>query len=391
MHVLAPARRRDFFLAASTLALLALAPGVAPAAQPATPTSESARSVERFVVAKGPLGCTTTDVTIRDEVRGKDLELRVRIPTGDGKPAAAPLEGWPLIVFSHGAGGSRDAFPDLLEFCASHGYASIAMTHSDSIKLKRREAAGGGGGGGGGGGLRELATPEAREQLRNSVNLGERVGDCKLVVDRLSDISAAVAKVGGPAFAIDLHRLAIAGHSAGAFTTQLVAGVKARGRGIGERGLGLTSIGDDRFRAAIIISGQGTTSRVLSTDSWSDIKIPILVIGGSLDSSPANMGRETPESRRHSFEFSRGVAKGGPPAYLIYIEGATHSAYAGKATAALLGENGVTDVRQIQDAVASASMLFLDAHLRASAAALDALAADRLRDAIPGKVTFGRK
>lgn len=337
---------------------------------------------DRFVLSKGDFTCVRTDVTIHDGPRDKDIELRVRIPRPSAG-ASAPAEGWPLVVFSHGAGGSRDAFPDLLEFWGSHGYATIAITHEDSLLLKRRK--------GEGQSLRELASEKGRRELRNSVDLGNRVADCSFVLDHLDEISAAVAKAGGSELAIDRSRLAIAGHSAGAFTTQLCAGVKVRAAGVGKRGLAFTSVADDRFKAAIVISGQGTTSKILGDEAWSEVKVPMFVIGGSLDSSPSGMGPETPESRRHPFEYSRGVAKGGPAAYLLYIDGATHSSYSGKSVSVLRGDGATTNVAQIGEAVRSGTTLFLETHLRHDDHARQLLESGKLKDSIPGKVTFERK
>lgn len=353
-----------------------------PNGKPSDKPTDQPKEPDRFVLSQGECAVVRADVTIHDEQRDKDIELRVRIP----RPAAgasAPAEGWPLVVFSHGAGGSRDAFPDLLEFWGSHGYATIAITHEDSLLLKRRK--------GEGQSLRELASEKGRRELRNSVDLGNRVADCSFVLDHLDEISSAVAKAGGSAFVIDRSRLAIAGHSAGAFTTQLCAGVKVRAAGVGKRGLGFTSVADDRFKAAIVISGQGTTSKILGDEAWSEVKIPMFVIGGSLDSSPSGMGPETPESRRHPFEYSRGVAKGGPAAYLLYIEGATHSSYSGKSVSALRRDDPGTDVAQIGEAVRGGTTLFLETHLRRDDHARQLLESGKLKSAIPGKVAFERK
>ena len=348
---------------------------------PAATTAPATSAAAPFAMPRGPFRVETTDVLIHDAAQNKDLELRVRIPV-PASGTVAPTDGWPLVIFSHGAGGSRAAFADLLDFWASHGYASIAPTHADSIELRKRR---------GGADARELLTPEGRTKLLSEVRLGDRVADCTSILDRLGDVSAAVAQAGGAEFTINARQLAIAGHSAGAYTAQLAAGVKARAAGVGRRGLGFTSIGDARFKAAIIISGQGTASRLLGEDSWSDVKIPLFVITGSLDDSPPNMGHETPESRQHPFAKSRGTANGGPPAYLLFIEGATHSSYQGKATSTLLGEQPTTDVCQIQDSVATGTLVFLNAHLRAEAEALALLNGPRLQDTIPGKVRYAHK
>jgi predicted dienelactone hydrolase len=347
-----------------------------PQAQP-----EAAKQV--FAVAKGDFGVVTTDVTLHDAARNKDLELRVRVPKIDeAKGQKAPEAGWPLLVFSHGAGGSRDAFGGLQDLLASHGYVCIAPTHSDSIALRRRS---------GEGGASELLTPEGRGKLRSEVKLAERVADCVLIVDKAADISALAQKGGGHAFAVDRDRVAIAGHSAGAYTAQLCAGVKIRGVAVGKTGTGFVSIGDPRLKAAVIISGQGTASRALGEDSWSDLKIPIIVFTGSLDNSPPQMGDETPRTRQHPYVKSRGTAKGGPPAYLMFIEGATHSSYSGKRTSSLLGEKPATDAGEVENATNAAVLTFLDAHVLGDAKALEVLSGDSLARTIPGKVRYEHK
>jgi predicted dienelactone hydrolase len=346
---------------------------------PAEGAPASARSVERYVLAAGAMTVDRRDFDIADEAREKRLELRVRVPVPVGGGGQQPPEaGWPLLVFSHGAGGSRDAFGELLDFLATHGVASIAMTHEDSIALMRRRgdrAAG-------------VATPAGRTELLRRVNLSGRVKDCVLVVDRLDEIAAGMGRADDAVPMFDKERIAVGGHSAGAFTTQLCVGVRARAAGIGARGMGMTSIGDARFKAGVIISGQGTTSRLLDDRSWSAVDVPIFVIAGSLDGSPPEMGRETPESRRHPFEKSRGVAQGGKPAYLLFIEGATHSAYAGKATSSLLGEHPTTNTEHIKEAVATGTLLFLRAHVMGDEESALTLQSEKLRGTIPGKAEF---
>lgn len=117
----------------------------------------------------------------------------------------------------------------------------------------------------------------------------------------------------------------------------------------------------------------------------------MFVIGGSKDDSPPGMGPETPESRKHPFEYSRGVAKGGPAAYLLYIEGATHSSYSGKSVSVLRRDEASTDVSQIGEAVRSGTTLFLETHLRHDNEAKKLLESDKLKQSIPGKVMFERK
>lgn len=337
-------------------------------------------SAPGYELPRGPYRVSTTDVTLHDDVRGKDLEMRVRVPVAQGA-GVGPTGKVPLVVFSHGAGGSRTAFGDLLDFWATHGIASVAMTHADSIELGRRNGETG----------PSVRTEEGRRKLLLSVDLGDRVNDCKFVIDALEPIAAAVGKAGGPRLDPDLDRLAVAGHSAGAYTAQLCAGVKVREAVLRQRGLAFTRVADDRFKAAIIISGQGLASLGLDKNSWSDVRIPMLVITGSEDHSPPGMGKEDPESRQDPYRLSRGTAAGGPPAYLLFITGATHGSYQGKATTLLLRESPGTDVRAIQKSVAAATTGFLDAHLRQHQASLELLRSQKLEETIPGKVRWESK
>lgn len=74
----------------------------------------------------GPLGVEVADgLTLRDAARGKDLAYKVSYPEGDGP--------YPLIVFSHGFGGSKDGFSTISRHWAGHGYVVIQPTHADGL------------------------------------------------------------------------------------------------------------------------------------------------------------------------------------------------------------------------------------------------------------------
>jgi hypothetical protein len=139
---------------------------------------------------------------------------------------------------------------------------------------------------------------------------------------------------------------------------------------------------------------------VVNENSWEAVKVPMLVFSGSLDDSPPNMGSETGATRRHPFEKSRGTAKGGPAAYLVYIEGATHGAYQGSVGAGerlrevageALKKAPVTDAAKVGDATNAAVLTFLEAHVRGDAKARATLEGDALARTIPGKVEYQRK
>ena len=72
-------------------------------------------------------------LVLTDADRGKDLQLRVTYPREDGT--------YPLVIFSHGANGSKDFYQPLIQFWASHGYVLIQPNHSDSQDLDPPEGA----------------------------------------------------------------------------------------------------------------------------------------------------------------------------------------------------------------------------------------------------------
>ncbi|MCW5769912.1 MAG: hypothetical protein KIT19_14645 [Phycisphaeraceae bacterium] len=330
-----------------SLALLLAWQPAAPKPAPYTLHPEHA-----YAPATPALEVLTLDLTLHDDTRDKDLELRIRAPK---LPASAPNDRHaplPLIIFSHGAGGSNDAFPDLSAHWASRGYIVVHPTHSDSIALRRRKG-------------EDLS--RLRDNPRNlvmDVDGPDRLADCSFIIDSIPAIQDALnpaptadapdAAPETPRLTIDATRIGMAGHSAGAYTTQIAFGAKVRGPRWGS--LRLKSHADPRITAAILISGQGTTNRSLTKDSWSDIAGPMMVYAGSLDVS--RISDETPESRREPFDYAKPGDK-----YLIYIDGATHGSYQGKGLANMLRENPTTDIDIITAAVSSGTTAFFDRYL----------------------------
>jgi predicted dienelactone hydrolase len=309
------------------------------ASQPSTAPSLGSTGPDRsgggYKLFPGPYSAASKTITLRGEKGEAELPLRIRYPREARQPA-------PLVIFSHGMGGSYDAFASLTEHWASHGYIVILPTHADSVRRQKR-----------GGEL--LRDPRG---YRRRVDPEGRLADVRHILDSLDEIEKAVlgAAADGRTW-IDRSRIAVSGHSAGALTAQMAIGVKVRTRS----SLRLQNLGDPRLAAAIIISGQGTTNRMFSKDSWSALTQPMLVITGSLDTSPAS--DETPASRRHPYEYAPAGDK-----YLLFIDGATHSSYQGndrqaRNTARLLGEAPATDLARIDSAVKSQTLAFLDAYL----------------------------
>lgn len=335
--------------------------GGAAIAQPGGATPGVEATPTGYRLEAGPWKVGKKSFTLRDRARQKDLRVLVRFPVVPAPASAAPAPDapqadtpkFPLVLFSHGMGGSSEAFPELSEHLASHGYILVHPTHEDSVTLQRNrgEAVRG-----------ILRDPKGYKARVDPVG---RVDDLKFLMDHLADIQ----RESGMRGRIDAERIGVAGHSAGAMTTQLIIGTRARGVRVGGgKALDLHSIADARVDAGVVISGQGTTTRMFTDDSWASITVPMLVIAGSNDTTPASA--ETPQSRRHPFEFSRGTAAGGPPAYLLYIQGAYHSSYGGKQS------DSPEEGRMIVDCTHAATLALLDAYLKDQPAAREFLRND---------------
>ncbi len=322
------------------LALIASAAVKAAGYDPAAPLHEAAPPRE---------------ITIHDQNRGADLILTVRAPADARGP-------FPLIVFSHGAGGSGDAFTHLSESLARRGYVVVHPWHADSVALARRNGEPG------------FDPALGLEQIVNRVSVAGRLADIRLIIRSTDAISAAL----GAEDIIDPARVGLAGHSAGAMTTQAAAGVRftPQRRANARRTISLPIPGVSAFA---VISGQGTTAPALNENSWAEIDRPMLVVAGSRDTSPVS--NETPASRRHPYEFA--PADGAK--FLLYIEGATHDSYQGSVNARLLREEKPENSDWIERVTTLSVVALMDAYIRRDPDAERWLKAGAVRE-IPGGI-----
>ncbi|MFA4029626.1 MAG: hypothetical protein GDYSWBUE_000919 [Candidatus Fervidibacterota bacterium] len=236
----------------------------------------------------------SVSVTLKDEALGRDVPVRVTMPQADGKH--------PVIVWSHGAFGSKDGYQPLVSVWASSGYVIIQPTHSDSLALMPVEE------------RRKVVEAISQGKFPFSVlkNWRERARDISLVLDSLARLCELVPELKGR---MDDGCIGVGGHSFGAFTTQLVAGASARLLG-GERVI----LSDERPKAFIAISPTGIggvgIGGLFDKSSFENIKRPMLLITGSND---FGRGFLPAEWRKAAFELLPEGDK-----YLLWIDGAYH-------------------------------------------------------------------
>ena len=196
---------------------------------------------------------TTRDVDWLDGTRQRMVPARIYLPAAVSGPARAKL---PLVMFSHGLGGTRMGYSHLGRHFAQHGFIAVHVQHAGSDRAVWQ----------GGpfvllGNLRDAAS---------EVNALARVQDVSFALTTL----LADRELGG---LIDGGAIAIAGHSYGANTAMLIAGAAV------ERGGRRVSFADARIKAAILLSappfhGEGNQAAVLR-----DVRLPTLHITGSED------------------------------------------------------------------------------------------------------------
>lgn len=242
-----------------------------------TAAARAADDADAYKLAPGPFQVVTIkELVITDTRRKKDLQLRVNCPDGPGP--------FPVIIFSHGAFGSKDNYLPLTEHWASHGYVTIQANHSDSRALGVKP--------------------------RDPTAFGDwpsRPADISFIIDSLKEIEAKAPQLTGK---LDGAQVGVGGHSFGANTAQLVGGAAAVGPNAKE------PFEDKRPAAILILSGQGP-GEMLTEKSWEKFTRPFMVMTGSAD-GPTRTG-EPAAWRKKPYELS-------PPGdkFLVWVEGLDH-------------------------------------------------------------------
>ena len=242
-----------------------------------------------LAVAAGDVA--THQLTVTDSARKREVPLKVYLPAS---PAKAPV-----VLFSHGLGGSREGNAFLGEHWARRGYVAVFLQHpgSDEAVWKDKERS---------------ERMGAMKDAASVENFLARVDDVKVTLDALTKWSGEKGHV--LSGRVDLGRVGMSGHSFGAVTTQAVAGQKF------PLGKDFT---DARIKAAIAYS-PSVPRRGSATDAFGKVKLPWLLMTGTHD--VGLIGGQTPESRRGVFPALPTGQK-----YELVLDQAEHSAFTDRA------------------------------------------------------------
>jgi predicted dienelactone hydrolase len=320
--------------------------------KPAVAQTNVASDTSAAMLADGPYKVSlVSDIILHDAKRNKDLPLNVLYPAATGSGAL------PVIIFSHGAGGSKDGYQEWTHHWASYGYVVIQPTHEDSIALQRAQ-------GKHPGGLRqntEVAVSDVQAWQ-------DRPRDISFVIDSFGELERKVPQLKNK---LDATRIGVGGHSYGAYTAQAIGGATIILPGKTEP----MSLADKRVKAVLMMSPQGAGEMGLTRDSWKNFTLPMMVMTGSLD---RGLKKQAPEWRKEP--FNRAAS---PEKYCVFIDGATHMSFSGNLRT--FGQ------KQIFDYIQLASFEFWNAYLKDDRAARAYLKSDSLQKFSNGAATVDRK
>lgn len=262
--------------------------------------------------------------SVRTELQEwKDAKRNRVVPVKLYLPSVQRSGPSPILIFSHGLGGSREAAQYLGEYLANKGYVCVHVQHPGSDTEVARAAIFSGKNSSIGG-LREMRSGLGKEKFAgvraqlgraaNGQNLVLRVQDVSFVIDELERRNKTDPLL---ANRLDLSKIAVAGHSFGAGTALAICG-QNYGTAANPR-----TATDPRVKAGVYLSAPVNLHGREPSIVYGEVKVPGLLMTGTEDSSP--IGNTDAASRRIPFD---GISA--PHQYLVNFIGGDHAIFGGR-------------------------------------------------------------
>lgn len=261
------------------------------------------------------------DTSIQDPERNRVIPIRIFMPAGD--PPA------PVVIFSHGLGGSCKMNAFMGEHWGARGFFTVFVQHPGSDVSV----------------WQDLPREERMKALAKAANLKtfqDRVKDVSFVLDTLAVWNKTTDS--GYAGKMDLNHAGMSGHSFGAVTTQAVSGQRTV--------LGKASFTDSRITAAMMFS-PSQPKRGSAEKAFGQVGIPWMIMTGTQDVSVIGEGE---------LESRLAVYPALPPGgkYELVLFNAEHSAFTDRA----LPGDGEQRNPNHHRAILGISTAFWDAYLK---------------------------
>ena len=261
------------------------------------------------------------ELMVHDSARGRDIPIRVYLPAAS-RPA-------PVVLFSHGLGGSRAGSSFLGEHWAARGYVAVFLQHAGSDDSVWKSA----------------PNEERMAALKKAASVDNfllRVHDVPAVLNQLETWNGA--KDNALSLRLDLAHIGMSGHSFGAVTTEAVSGETLPASG--------QKFTDPRIKAAVVFS-PSTPELGDPAAAFGAVKIPWLLMTGTKDVAP--IGHADMKSRLAVYPVLRGA-----PKYELVLNNAEHSVFTDRP---LPGDQEPRNPNHHR-AILAISTAFWDAYLR---------------------------
>lgn len=264
----------------------------------------------------------------------RSVPLRIYLPNTD--------EPTPVILFSHGLGGSRQASPFLGAHWSERGYCVVFMQHAGSDRNV----------------IKDAPRFQKRNALKNAANresAKQRINDVHATIDQLTQLNRSPGQLRNR---LNLDQIGMSGHSFGAMTTQAVSGQSDAQND--------QTTADIRIKAAIAMSPSMPLGSRRSKP-FAMVKIPWLLMTGTDDDSPVNRWVDA-ASRRKVFQAL-------PTAghfYELVLNDGNHFIFGGRS----IRKGASSQSNQQQRSIKAISTAFWDAYLKQDSSARSWLKGD---------------
>ena len=300
----------------------------------------------------GPYSVKSLDFPgLKDTKRNnRSVPLKIHFP--------AKGKNFPLVIMSHGGAGTRDANIFQAKHTASHGYVVICTEHvySNNIRVRYHMSKAGG-------------SMRFREALHRTTKdpkaVLERPRDVSFAIDRAISWNTGHKELAGK---IDTGKIAVMGHSFGAYTTLAVCGAQpildhleppvSPGKGLAG------DLSDSRVTFGLAMSPQGPGTSYFNKNSYKTINRPLICLTGSKDWQWRFNGRMMlAHTRKQVFKLLPAGKK-----YFLWLKNADHLCFSHGPKSYLLPSRARPDAQRISKAV---MVLACDYFLKGKKQALD--------------------
>jgi alpha-beta hydrolase superfamily lysophospholipase len=271
----------------------------------------------------------TRGVWVDARRHNRDVPFKIYAPADDAGP-------FPVVLWSHGLGGSRDGAGFISRFLCAHGYIVVHIQHRGTDS-----------------GLWEGKPGHPWDVIRNTRiprhAVLQRYGDVPFA---LNCLESGIGLEPDLKAQMDLTEIGMSGHSFGAHTTAIMAGQKVAH---GPRSYRLF---EPRFRAGILYSPVPAKQTMPPAERYGTLALPLFHMTGTDDTSPVEgFGYER---RLEVFEHS-----GAPDQHLLVLKDGDHMVYNG--SRGKLGDN--PNRARHEDLIKIAALAFWDRTLKMDPAA----------------------